>query len=514
MLSRCLQRRMCFGSPSLLRGAVADVGTGPAASAVRQSPPFGVFQDAHIKPFPVRAAFDIGTGGFVSLAIGRVDAQHHAIQTLLHHQRVAVRLEYERRVVPSDRTDGGSDPSSSRRCISAATITDIRTKLRLLTGVLKRMEFRGINEVAGMLTYPLCACDNAAEFCAALEKEFQIRLVVVGHPLTKEGKKVASGDRGVVPTVPPAAWMAHLGFTAAAAASQCVARHRMICIEEAERHGTITLCGWDHRSVLKDNGGGETTQREHAQRLGECDEDAFLRIATNKTSTAVSGQSSGHDENIVHQGPMAFNRHVLPLTTNDVQRLLLVNVQRRHLPTGVLEAQQLLSSPNPVQRREWNEVVSLCARMLSATMPAWVKEKSSSGGVICGASSNGGLLNIVARVSQQVDCSLYHLETQAEHHYCGLTDTLLDAFPEPERVLSSAALGSALMRALETPRIRYLPDVSVAHALLVWTGLWANDNRVAIRKALGKETFFTQRHTTRSFAPPKDKNYRGQPVRV
>ena len=155
-------------------------------------------------------------------------------------------------------------------------------------------------------------------------------------------------------------------------------------------------------------------------------------------------------------------------------------------------------------------VVSLCTRMIAATLPQWVKEKSASGGVICGASVNGGLLNIAARVSQQQHSSLEHLEANAEHQYCGLTDTLLDAYPEPSRVMSSAALGAALMRALETPRIHYLPDVSIAHALLVSEALWAYDARSQIRSQLKKHSWYSQPHLRHALSQPKQKDFKGQ----
>ncbi|CUI12954.1 Hypothetical protein, putative [Bodo saltans] len=472
----------------------------------------GVFQDVHLKAFPIRAALDIGSSGFVSLAVGRVDAQYRAVQTVMAHQRLELSLSYERAV---------QGYGNGARRISQATMMDIRTKLRVLMGVLKRTELKGAGEVAGMLTHPLSECDNAVEFAQSLEREFQIRLVVLGRStpnrhITVRGRTTTTPARRAgsnddesdgppaTPAPTPLGQMASLGFSAGAAAAKCVARHRMLSIEESERHGTITICGWDHEPVLK--------QRDHllpssspslasdAQQppsasvtLGEMEEFQFLRLAGVRSSTHVP---------LVH--------HVLPLTTNDVQRMLLVNAQRRQLSPNLTESEQVMCSPNPVQRKEWMSVVSLCTRMLAATLPAWVKEKSASGGVICGASSNGGLLNIVARVSQQQMSSLEHLEANAEHQYCGLTDTLLDAYPEPSRVLSSAALGAALMRALATPRIHYLPDVSIAFALLVSEDLWAYDAKVRIRAELQKQSWYSQPHLRRALSRPKHRDFKGQ----
>ncbi|PWU95085.1 hypothetical protein C4B63_23g2 [Trypanosoma cruzi] len=139
----------------------------------------------------------------------------------------------------------------------------------------------------------------------------------------------------------------------------------------------------------------------------------------------------------------------------------------------------------------------------SPTLPAWVHEKSGAGGLICGSSFNGGVLNIAARVAQRTNVSLDHLETHAEMHYCGLTDVLLAVnYPDPTTVLPSAAAASALMRALETNRFEYLPEVGIAAALLVQPSLWIYDRREKVRTTLQKKKFFSGSSAQRTFRRP------------
>ena len=165
----------------------------------------------------------------------------------------------------------------------------------------------------------------------------------------------------------------------------------------------------------------------------------------------------------------ALLKCAIPLTALNAHRLLITEVQRRNA-----EHYHVAQSPNPVQRGEYISLRSLLEKAISPMLPTWVHDKSRRECVIAGTSHNGGMLNIAARASRQSMISLEHLQMAAEHQHCGLTDVLLgENYPNPYHVLPQIALCEALMRAMKTVRIQYLPEVSTAHGILLSPQYWA-----------------------------------------
>lgn len=429
--------------------------------------PFG---NITLRPFPVRAAFDIGTDGHLSLAIGRVDATHRSIRDLLHHVQLPLHLQYQ--------------AATRRPMIDESTQRDIVTKMRILQGVLKRPQFRGVTEVGGLLSYPLCHCDNAADFAAELCKEFKVNMKVLTksyvpsgdlwggameqHQVTRDGQGIEY-DLNI------------LKFQSAAASSRCVARHRMLYVNERTPHGVIEVSGVAHHNAAE------------SLRL---EETAFA-------AQAVEGREKP-----------ALLTYRLPVTAIDAHRILLGDVQRRDadVANAPLDQKGVPShSPNPVLRTEFRRLVAALEGMIAPTIPQWVTEKSMSGGVICGDSTNGGLLNVGSRVTQHTMMSLERLVNNAEFHYCGLTDVLIgENYPYPQLVVPQAALCVAVLRSLHTPRLHYLTDMSPAFALLVSRELWAFDRKVELVEKLKKRKFFhSAKH--RTFDVPRSQAFFGQP---
>lgn len=300
-----------------------------------------------------------------------------------------------------------------------------------------------------------------------------------------------------------------LAFLSHAVAAQCVAPHRLLVIDEDPQRG-IRLVGLNTSAVedcddissgasgtsrslspleaQRRSGKGRSSmarsplQRADRRRDGRADtmeeyvqRTALLKQAGMPVSTRLPSEES-EEESAMEKGEEELNslpptlvEHRLPLSVPEAHRLCITTVQHRSPELYQLHR----SSPNPVLRTEFIALRDLLEAALTPMLPTWVKRKSLLGGMIGGTSFNGGMLNIAARVAQKAPIPLDHLEVHAEYHFCGLTDVLLaENFPHPGTVLPSAALASALGRALKTPRFCYLPEVTTAVGLLVQPGLW------------------------------------------
>ncbi|KAH9598723.1 Aminotransferase [Trypanosoma melophagium] len=479
----------------------------------------GVFQNVHIKPFPVRAAIDIGTGGMASLTVGRVDAAQNAVRDFMYQTQVPLYLQ------SATSTTASNSSSSSSFVMSEETRVDIRNKMRLLHGALRRDNYDGLSERAAVISWPLCEAADAVSLAEELAREFKIDVRVLGKTFnmkmpfldsaetsnsmhavnpSREEKSLhsvrynreTSGDDSLqlliqrvarrrdrrrhssqaVDTedeiscvVSPKQQLEQLAFLAHAAVSKCIAPQRMLVLVEDSHRGLCIL-------------GTDTTE------VKECTE--FNEI-NSKGDIVVSSEVKNSSSVLLH---------MLPVDTEVAHRLLLTVVQRRDGACGDSGGRR---SPNPVLREEFQQLRHLLEEMVCPTLPEWVLQKSRTGGVICGSSFNGGVLNIAARVSQRTSVSLDHLETNALMHYCGLTDVLLaENYADPTIVLPNAAVASALMRALETRRFEYLPEVNVAAALLIQPSLWTYGRRERIRESLETNSFYSGGSGRRTFRRP------------
>eukprot|EP00796_Vickermania_ingenoplastis_P008589 gene8589-6029_t len=457
----------------------------------------GVFHNQRWNPFPLRAAIDIGGGGAVSLCVARVDVRAAAVRDMVYHTQLPVHLDPVR-----PRQDGAGCAAFA---ISDRSARDVANKVEVLSGALGRVhrERGGVDERAAVITWPLCLAEDAERLAEGLTRRFKINVQVLGRgfqvawplglmasaqearppeaappttvtpspaqrsgaagaasPLqallqqhTAEGGRRPQGSaaprqlvRAAAPP-PTADDMEALAFLAHAAASQCVAPQRLLVVTEDPVKG-IRLVG------------ANTTVAEDCRGLeGEGDEDS-PQEALRRTGLLAEEET---------RAPGRLVEHRLDVSVPDAHRLCITRIQHRDAASYHLHR----SSPNPMLRSEFAALQELLHGMVEPHLPAWVRRKSLLGGVLAGTSFNGGLLNLAARVSQKGTIPLEHLETHAAHFFCGLTDVLLgENFPHPGVVLPSAALACAMCRALRSPRMQYLPEVSTAVALAVQPGLW------------------------------------------
>lgn len=512
------------GAFSAREACVAATTTTTAAAAAAPAK-FGVFQNIHINLFPVRAAIDIGTGGLMSMAVGRVDAAHNALRDLMYQTQLPIQL-----VSANSASLSGSNLLPSSFVLSEVTRTDIRNKMRLLHGALRRDQYDGLSERAAVISWPLCEAGDSLALAEELTREFKVDVRVLGktfdvdmpffdsRSVVKSKKNMSfceqqekkaffvsgegtNGDDNSLQMLmqqllrrrerrcksllckgtygqckaddekcratSPEEQLKQLSFLAHAAIGKCVAPERMLVLTEDSERG-LCILGIDK---------AESTERDITEGSGE---DIVPLRADGEKGSVLS--------------------HVLPVDISTAQHILLTAVQRRsHSWVNNHE----LRSPNPVLWEEFLRLRDLLEEMISPTLPEWVKLKSKAGGFICGSSYNGGVFNVAARVAQQSNVTLDHLETHARMHYCGLTDVLLSVnYPDPTTVLPSAAIASALMRALETNRFEYLPEVGVPAALLIQPSLWMYSKRKKVRAALQKKSFFDESSLHRTFSRP------------
>lgn len=146
----------------------------------------GVFRNRCLKPFPLRAALDVGGGGMISLCIGRVDVKAAAIQKIIYQTQLPLHLEpIPISSSPSSspkRGEGREDASSSLFALSEASITDILNKMEILTGAMDHhhRQSGGVDERSAVLTWPVCLSENAMAIATHLERRFRLRARVLG----------------------------------------------------------------------------------------------------------------------------------------------------------------------------------------------------------------------------------------------------------------------------------------------------------------------------------------------
>ncbi|RNF12385.1 uncharacterized protein Tco025E_06477 [Trypanosoma conorhini] len=509
-------------------GVVSRCASGDAAAM------FGVFQNVHVNRFPVRAAIDIGTGGMISMTVGRVDAAHNAVRDFIYQTQLPLHLVSANADAASGASLHSSDASGTTPpvsfVLSEATRTDIRNKMRMLHGALRRDQYDGLSERAAVITWPLCHAADAVSLAEELTLEFKVDVRVLGKTFQvgtlSHNPEPALGTEGAAR--PPlrqgakniSAIQAKLSsgeddslqLLMQQIVSRRDKRRGRRCgtgdEEENRRHtNAIAACAVPPRQQLE-----QLAFLAHAavskcvapQRMLVLAEDRHKGLCILGADTAETDELDEDGANALVPRPAAVSSgvllHVLPVDISAAQRLLLTAVQRRaDGPAGTEERR----SPNPVLREELRHLRRLLEEMIRPTLPAWVEQKSRAGGLICGSGFNGGVLNVAARVAQRTNVTLEHLDTHAEMHYCGLTDVLLAVnYPDPTTVLTNAAIASALMRALETNRFEYLPAVGIAAALLVEPSLWMYDRREKVRATLQRKKFFNGSVAQRTFRRP------------
>ncbi|KPA73605.1 putative mitochondrial hypothetical protein [Leptomonas pyrrhocoris] len=545
----------------------------------------GIFQSQHIKPFPVRAAIDIGTGGAISLCIGRVDARVGAVQKLLHQTQLPLYLE---------KLQQGSSEHASGFTLSERTVDDIRSKMRVLHGVMRRNAFEGLSERAAVLSWPLCLAMNAKSVADALTREFKVDVRVLGDTfevqwppsvvessvrnthdasaprattttmtsslspaqattsanargnaasttadtsssapdhgedklkaLLRNTSASSSSVKEASRTAPPSttslrAQVDTLAFLAHAAVAQCVAPQRLLVLHEDPQRG-VRLVGLgtsraaEVADLLESAESAEAVAKIQSIAFGDGNETLTeadrLPFRQPRRGAHQPEERCAASRSVVplrdRRDGLCLVEHTLPVDVAAAHRLCITAIQRRPPESYGLHT----SSPNPLLLDEFCALRGLLTEMLCHELPRWAVRKSQLGGMLVATSHNGGLFNLAARVSQQTHISRHHLEVHAQYHFCGLTDVLLaENFPNPLLVLPSAALSAAILRALESPRMLYVPEVTVAAALLVQPSLWLASRAAEVRRRLSKDPFYaahTRAQRGRVFARPHRKD--------
>lgn len=432
-----------------------------AANTAAKAPPrSGPFQPFFLKPFPVRAAFEVGTGGLVSVAVARVDAAKGAIRDHLWHSQLPLTLK----------------PFPGTALVDAASKEDVVSKVSLLQAAL-RTNVKGTTELAGLLTWPFSAAPNGTEVAAELTRRLQIPFRVAPSP---------DADPKFLP---------RLVFDAYVAATQTLDASNFMAVCEVPPTEGV---GIDLIAQQGPADAGAAVVGEERDGRERPFDPAF------PAPRAARGAETSTTALIDVSAPPTLLRVRLPVSTALAHRVLVAEVQRR------AAAYRPTMSPNPVLRGEWIATRDALQRMVAAALPPWATARSARGCVIAGASPNGGLLNIAARISGKQQLPLDALEVQTEFHYCGQTDVLIgENYPNPHLVLPQAALASALMRALRTHRLHYISEISCAHALLVAPQFWARADPAGLEARVRSENPELMRQ--RRFAFPHQVWHRADP---
>lgn len=218
---------------------------------------------------------------------------------------------------------------------------------------------------------------------------------------------------------------------------------------------------------------------EAAAAAAQCtNPDNFLFITEHDAADNSSLEIVGRDANT---GDLQTYR--FPLSAANVHRMLCLDIQKRDP-----RKYSINMSPNPSSRKELSHLRSVVTDMFRNDVAPWVLEKSRGGCAIASASTNGGTMNIAARIAGQVRLSNEKLIHTTDFHLCALTDVLLsENYPYPSMVLPQAVTASAVMNVIGAHQVNYLPEVALAHAALVDPTFWLQGRAASMREALADE---------------------------
>eukprot|EP00758_Cryptobia_borreli_P004421 Tbor_TRINITY_DN4361_c0_g3::TRINITY_DN4361_c0_g3_i1::g.7781::m.7781 len=482
------------------------------------------FDNVILKPFPVRAAIEIGTGSMITLAVARVDSRQGAIRDLLFQSQLPIHIQFIGGASNCTNVRG----SSSNLFLTEKSRNDIFTKVRLMVESMNR-DGPSVSEVSGLLTWPFYAMpnDEGDKLAQELSRTFMVDFRIVGrhdeksmsrrearrermarrlskrHDRTsgshgdEEYDNAFNSKRGSSHPVEAAEIeMDHLAFLSYAAAAKVIDRRRLVAIVENHR-----LLESEDGKETKSFCGGSIDLIGLAPLSSPVTDDGYL-------PTLDSG--------------LAIHKYRLPADVMSAHNLLLRDIQRRD--------EKLLhsfSSPNPVHRAEASVLRNGLVRLLRGgdtdygkipeSLPRWLydkltqqfgsgeKEQKPHEVLFAGASENGGMLNIASRAVGYIHIHSDSLDQTTDFNICGLTDVLLGHnYPNPQLILPQAALCSAIMKAFLIPKVEYLPQVSIAQAILIHPKYWAYSRKDEILSRVSLASDDTE-HTC---ATPGDEWYR------
>jgi hypothetical protein len=417
----------------------------------------GILRSCFTKPFPIRAAFELGTQGALNCVVARMDAKQNAVQDKVYSIQLPLLLQTN---------------SATGRLTKDSKADIFRNMEAVMCEIQKRRI--GVSEFAGLLTWPFPLLSNLNELQLELTKQFQVQFVtpqelqstVPGG--TKRAKRkglqkpIAEAERGT--PYSDEEILERLSLDSYAAASRSLNKYNLIVLSESFAPSTPASASVEFLS-LEENVASTQLDTEGKRQRG-------AEYSTKKWESSL--HSPGRDSML---------KFTLPFGTYHVHRLLLTEIQRRN-PSQYTTR----SSPNPVLGHEFVACREALYKMIEDVLPAWVKEKSKQGCQFACAGPNGGLFNVAARVCGKEQMSLTHLEVKGQYHYSGLTDVLIgENYPNPHLVIPQTILACSLMRAMSTMRMSYCPDVNLAYGLLVHPGLWQFRRQDGLEKELQEE---------------------------
>ena len=158
-------------------------------------------------------------------------------------------------------------------------------------------------------------------------------------------------------------------------------------------------------------------------------------------------------------------------TAQDVHDLILENYQRRTVKARG-NSSSAVQSVNPMTAKEILTAVDDMTKALRQTMPEWMKEarkkSSANDRLFCGASANGGTINVLSRSCSRTNIDLYSARSNLYGPYVGVTDAFLSrSFPAPHLVLPRLITAHSLLNALDLRVLRYLPEMSLSFGVLL-----------------------------------------------
>ena len=373
----------------------------------------------------------------VAYDVGTLDSVTWTVATVHNEERlIRKQIQHDRMTMPNWSS-----------AISGNHITDegIRTLehcFRHITGRFANARVRP-RESAAIVTGDLGKADNAEEVFNALSKTFLIRFVI------PQGMELEH--------------YAHMGYVAAGGISMKYADNAVIWSEIDDR-----VVFFRHRRC---------------------------RAAQENTLSTTSALDAVHYNDSSSETYRADTWDT-GYTADEINSMILQYYQNRRLMIPGASSRRP-QSVNPMNHTEAKQCLHDLVEALKESVPRWLRkarERHSVDRMFCGASGNGGTLNLLARCAGRTDIHEHMLATVFYTQYVGMTDEwLARSFPQPHMVMPRLILGQALMRSLDLRSIRYLPEISPTFGVLLDNNLYSE--AAGLDHVAGDPTYPPEGHT-------------------
>uniref|UniRef100_A0A7S4K724 Uncharacterized protein n=1 Tax=Paramoeba aestuarina TaxID=180227 RepID=A0A7S4K724_9EUKA len=157
-------------------------------------------------------------------------------------------------------------------------------------------------------------------------------------------------------------------------------------------------------------------------------------------------------------------------TPQDVHDTILTTYQNRRIIDRHDNGE--FNSVNPMSSVEVRLAVDDLTKAFRTSMPTWLvtarQRVNANDRLFCGASSNGGIINLLSRSCNKTDIDLYTARSHLYSTYTGASDEYLGrSFPVPRMVLPKLIIAHALLNALDLRFLRYLPHTNPSYGILL-----------------------------------------------